>query len=116
MILQKLLFATVAVCFTAGIVSAQSPDSRDTQSRMSLFDAAESPSGPTSPSDLRRSTATAAELRQQRALYQMQQRIERLEAAAWLGYNPLRPNWSAIPMMSSRYAPTRIVYVPVYVR
>lgn len=57
---------------------------------------------------------SAAELRQARALYRSQQRIQRLEMYQWLGYEPLRPNWASIPSMTSRYQ-DRTIYVPVYI-
>lgn len=82
-----------------------------------IFDQAEkSPSlvDSTDPAKLR--AARAAEIRQARALYRSQQRIARLEHNLWMGYEPLRPNWNAVPMMSSRYNYRRTIYVPVYVR
>ncbi len=57
---------------------------------------------------------TAAQLRQARALYRSQQRIQRLEMYKWLGYEPLRPHWVTIPSMTSRYQ-NRTIYVPVYI-
>lgn len=72
-----------------------------------------------SPSDSRstsRTKMTAAELRQARALYQSEQRIRRLEAYKWMGYEPLRPNWPSIPAMTSPYPYRQTIYVPVYVR
>lgn len=120
MILRKLLIvaASVGVASLADSPSslAQPPASREAASRLSLFDSVEKLPTATSPSDVQSSMPTAAELRQQRALYQTRQRVARLEAAAWLGEAPLRPSWNSIPMMSSRYAPRRIVYVPLYVR
>jgi hypothetical protein len=67
-----------------------------------------------SSSGARVSRPTAAELRQARAQYRSQQRIERMERNLWAGYEPLRPNWNAIPMMSSRYRYPTTIYVPVY--
>lgn len=58
---------------------------------------------------------TAAELRQARAMRRSQQRIERMERNLWAGYEPLRPNWNSIPMMSSRFPYQYNVSVPVYV-
>ena len=58
---------------------------------------------------------TPMEIRQARALYQMRQRIARLERNAWLGYDPLRPQWTAIPMTNSGFQPRRVLRVPVYV-
>ena len=64
------------------------------------------------PSDRQR--MTAKELRQARAIHHRQQRLLRREHQLWLGYEPLRPHSTAIPMMSSRYGrPT--IYVPVFV-
>ncbi len=56
-----------------------------------------------------------AQLRQARALYRSQQRVARLEHNLWIGHQPLRPNWNAVPTMSSRYNYSRTIYVPVYV-
>jgi hypothetical protein len=67
-----------------------------------------------SDSSVRSSRMSTAELRQARALYRAQQRTARLEYNLWMGYEPLRPNWNAVPMMSSRYSNRRI-YVPMYV-
>ena len=58
---------------------------------------------------------TPMEIRQARALYQMKQRIARQERNAWLGYEPLRPHWTAIPMMNTGFQPRRVIRVPVYV-
>jgi hypothetical protein len=58
---------------------------------------------------------SVSEIRQARAMYRANQRVARLEHNLWMGYEPLRPNWSSTPMMSSRYAPRR-VYVPIYIR
>ena len=117
---QKFLLSTAVLCgLTLSVaidVSAQSPIAGERPSRLDLLSLDTSGPTLTSPSDMRRSAPTAMELRQERALYQMRQRIERVEAAAWLGYSPLRPNWSAQPMMSSSQTPQRVIYIPVYVR
>lgn len=68
-----------------------------------------------SASAAQRSAPTAAEIRQARAQFRAQQRMARIEARKWRGYEPLRPHWNAVPMMSSRYAARRVVHVPVYV-
>ncbi|MEO1615975.1 MAG: hypothetical protein AAFV88_09015 [Planctomycetota bacterium] len=60
------------------------------------------------------SKPTAAEMRQARAIYRSQQRIARMERNLWAGYEPLRPSWNSIPMMSSRYPAPRTVVVPFY--
>lgn len=57
---------------------------------------------------------TAQELRQARALYQAQQRVERIEQRTWAGHEPLRPVWNAVPMTSSRYPYRNTIYVPVF--
>lgn len=61
------------------------------------------------------SRPTAAEIRQARAQYRSQQRVARMERNLWAGYEPLRPNWNTIPMMSSRYASRHTIVVPIYV-
>lgn len=58
---------------------------------------------------------TVAQLRQARAQYRTQQRIQRMERNLWAGYEPLRPNWNAVPMMSSRYPYRNRILVPYYV-
>ncbi|MCA9135799.1 MAG: hypothetical protein KDB00_03545 [Planctomycetales bacterium] len=68
-----------------------------------------------SSSDLSAGQPSAASLRQSRAQYRSQQRIERLERNLWAGYEPLRPNWNSIPMMSSRYPYRSGIFVPLYV-
>ncbi len=67
-----------------------------------------------SQSDRRISKEKVAELRQQRALYRANQRMARMEYNQWMGHEPLRPGWSPMPMMNSRYAPPTIV-VPVFI-
>lgn len=97
-----------------GTAFAQQPRGQDSASA-SAAAAKSIPSfaGPSS-SSVRNSPMTTAELRQARALYRAQQRVARLEYNLWMGHEPLRPSWNAVPMMSSRYAP-RQVYIPVYV-
>ena len=65
-------------------------------------------------SDRRISKEKVTELRQQRALYRANQRMARMEYNQWMGHEPLRPRWSPMPMMNSRYAPPTIL-VPVYI-
>ncbi|MGI9467470.1 MAG: hypothetical protein ACR2OA_10145 [Rubripirellula sp.] len=67
-----------------------------------------------SQSDRRISQEKVAELRQQRALYRANQRMARMEYNQWMGREPLRPRWSPMPMMNSRYAPPTIL-VPVFI-
>ncbi|PNY36719.1 hypothetical protein C2E31_11410 [Rhodopirellula baltica] len=57
---------------------------------------------------------TVAELRQARAQLIEKQRLERMERNLWYGYEPLRPNWNAIPMMHSRYVQPSVYVVPIY--
>ena len=78
------------------------------------FTEKDTPSVARSSSDIRTSRMSVAELRQKRALYRANQRMARLENNLWMGYEPLRPKWNSIPMMSSRYT-TRRLYTPVYV-
>ncbi len=63
----------------------------------------------------RPSAIAMSQLRQERATYRYNQRVARIEANAWIGYEPLRPGWSSLPMMSSRYPARRTVVVPVFV-
>ncbi len=48
-------------------------------------------------------------------VYQEQQRLARLEANAWMGYEPLRPSWPSSPSMTSRYQTNRVVVIPYFV-
>lgn len=68
-----------------------------------------------SASDMQSGRPSVSELRQARAMYRSQQRIQRLERNLWNGYEPLRPNWNSIPMMSSRYPYRNTVVVPIFV-
>ncbi|MGV3482953.1 MAG: hypothetical protein ACO1RT_00900 [Planctomycetaceae bacterium] len=63
----------------------------------------------------RPAATSVSRLRQQRAAYQQSQRLARMEANAWFGHDPLRPGWSTVPMMSSRYTDRRTIVIPVYV-
>lgn len=86
--------------------------------RVGLFDSLEKPvtlSDEASPSNVRTSQISVAELRQARALHQANQRRARLEYNLWMGIEPLRPRWNSLPMTSSRY-PNHQLYVPVFVR
>ena len=105
-----LLTASIAL---VGTVSAQEPVIEPTTNpneAMSLFD---TPDPVVSPSQNRPSRMSVAELRQQRGLYKANQRMARMEYNLWMGYQPLRPQFNSIPMMSSRYKYRRI-YVPAY--
>ncbi|MEO1530052.1 MAG: hypothetical protein AAFX06_31955 [Planctomycetota bacterium] len=57
---------------------------------------------------------SAAELRQARAQLRARQRMMRMERNLWAGYEPLRPNWNSIPMMSSRFSTSYRTIVPIY--
>ncbi len=97
---------------------AQAPatdESDEMVEQISLFDSLETSTTPSSQSNVARSTMTVSELRQARALYRANQRVARFEYNLWMGHEPLRPRWNAVPMMSSRYT-NRKLYVPVYVQ
>ncbi|MCC9602425.1 hypothetical protein LOC67_17890 [Stieleria sp. JC731] len=57
---------------------------------------------------------TVSELRQARAQLREKQRLQRMERNLWYGYEPLRPNWNAVPMTHSRYNYRSTIVVPVY--
>ena len=63
------------------------------------------------PSESLDRAATTAELRLQRAQERQRQRIARIEAREWMGYDPQRPTRAALPFTTSRYQ----VYVPYHV-
>lgn len=69
---------------------------------------------PSSLVQLRERQISVAELRQSRALLKSDQRRARMEHNAWIGHEPLRPNWNAVPSMRSHYERRSLVYVPVY--
>jgi hypothetical protein len=122
-----LLIAASTTLLSSGAIGGTSALAQDSFSidddsidRVHLFDSLEKPAAAdrkstVSNSDVRRSRMSVAELRQARALYRSNQRVARLEYNLWMGYEPLRPNWNSVPMMSSRYTHRRL-YVPVYVR
>ncbi|QEF97533.1 hypothetical protein Mal15_15730 [Stieleria maiorica] len=91
------------------VVAKPTTDDADVVAAPHLIDAIPSSS------DLSTGPRTAAEIRQARAQYRSQQRMERMERNLWAGYEPLRPNWNSIPMMSSRYPYRHTVVVPLYV-
>lgn len=125
--IHRLLLTTLAVAALAGLVSDRSgyaqgiggifggSEARTSQgvnidNDAHLFDNISRPNA----SSERQSRMTVAELRQSRALFRANQRVARLEYNLWMQRTPLRPNWNALPMMSSRYTARR-VYVPIYV-
>ncbi|WP_164104330.1 hypothetical protein [Candidatus Laterigemmans baculatus] len=88
---KTLIAVAVMLAATAGVTRGDDP-----LPPIELFD--DAPSAV----ELHRSMPTAAELRQARALERRRQRIARLEAQAWAGYSPLRPNVDADPYTRSR--------------
>jgi hypothetical protein len=110
---------TVLSCgaFSATVARAQDPASKKSDAaldRIPLFDLLEEPATHPSESKVKRSRMSVSELRQARALYRANQRVARFEYNLWMGREPLRPRWNAVPMMSSRYTNYKY-YVPVYV-
>ena len=107
-----LLTASIAML---GTVSAQepviTPTIGDSDEAISLFD---TPAPVATPSQTRPSRMSVSELRQQRGLYKANQRMARMEYNLWMGYQPLRPQFNSVPMMSSRYRYRRVI-VPFYV-
>ena len=81
--------------------------------RVPLFGEADA-SGHPSQLKVGQTMMTPQEMRTARAIYRANQRVARLEHNLWIGHEPLRPNWNAVPMMSSRYGNPKF-YVPVYV-
>ncbi|GAA4458533.1 hypothetical protein [Novipirellula rosea] len=115
-ILPLSLVMVVFLSVSAPSSSAQEPEEMTFSEQVSLFDSMDLPSQTTHPSSQNLSPKTPAELRQARALYRSQQRIARQEYNLWMGREPLRPSWNAIPMTSSRYAPRHTYYIPVYIQ
>ena len=112
---KLLMTAAVIVMLANGVAVAQEtsrPRNPDASEILSLFGANSRQSG--SESD-RRARNSAADIRQARAAYRANQRMARQEYNLWIVYEPLRPSWNSIPMMSSRYTYQRF-YVPVYFR
>jgi hypothetical protein len=110
-------FAVVLICtFTAtNGISAQELPAPQEKAKTNIFaDAEKSPQSSRSTDPAQLKAQRVAQLRQARALYRSQQRIARLEHNLWMGYEPLRPNWNSVPMMSSRYNDRRTIYVPVH--
>jgi hypothetical protein len=119
-----LVFAALALlsCSTKGLSAQEAGENMTLEGveRVDPLNTLEKPAvkfseSETSQSDVRESKITIAELRQARALRQADQRRARLEYNLWIGYEPLRPNWSSSPMTNSRYGNHRI-YVPLFVR
>ena len=123
--MRFLAAALLSSLCTYGVVNAQQPDTAG------LFDVVEqnttesvapaaAPSdnevrlSGRSSSDVSTSKPTVMELRQARAMYRSQQRIARMERNLWMGYEPLRPGWTSIPFLQSRYPIQRTIYTPVY--
>ena len=114
------LFAAVATGMTLGTTAnaqelnpvVDPPPAPAVDERVSIFPA-QAAAHP-SETDEARYRRTAREMRTARAIFRANQRVARLERNLWLGYEPLRPRWNAVPMMSSRYNNPKF-YVPVYV-
>ncbi|WP_442507405.1 hypothetical protein SH528x_006323 [Novipirellula sp. SH528] len=115
-ILPLSLVMVAILCVNGRSSSAQDADDLTFSEQVSLFESLDSPSQATQPASQTLSPKTPAELRQARALYRSQQRIARQEYNLWMGREPLRPSWNAIPMTSSRYAPRHTYYIPVYIQ
>ena len=99
---KSLLAVAVLVVSTSGLSRGDEP-----LPPIQLFDEAPSAITAPSPRGLRPAMPTAAELRQARALERRRQRVARMEANAWAGYSPLRPNVDADPYSQSRTVSVR---------
>ncbi len=108
-------FALVVTSLGPISASAQEPFERTANDAVHLFESLRE-SDRVSPSAQRQvERPTVSELRIARGQYQAQQRLARLERNAWNRYQPLRPNWSSIPMTSSRFPTRTTIIVPVFV-
>jgi len=108
---RLLLIAATATTLVHGVARADD-QLRKTDAKkpaISIFDKSE----PSSLANVKRSRMSVAELRQARALLKADQRRARMEYNAWIGHEPLRPNWSAVPTMRSRYE-RQTIFLPVY--
>ena len=114
MIRQFVLASSVVIVSLGSVARADDPQASGsaTSGWSSLPLSKESGS---SPEILYNRSTQAQRLRQQRAMFQEQQRLARLEANAWMGYEPLRPNWPSSPSMTSRYRSNRVIVIPYYV-
>ncbi len=117
---MKRLFSALVVCtaLTMSQQAARSDDSRLTSGQDFAFAdirLSDEPSASSNAEPAKRTMSSVSRLRQERALYQQSQRIARMEANAWMGYEPLRPTWNAVPMMASRYPINRTIVIPVFV-
>ncbi|MGB7327380.1 MAG: hypothetical protein WBD31_21065 [Rubripirellula sp.] len=120
------IFALTAILGTLALAStsnAQAPISPpiDTAKpaaidRIKLYDSLEKSSDQNERTKSSSGQLSANEIRQARALHRADQRAARLDHNLWMGVNPLRPDWNAVPMMHSNYNYVqRRLYVPVYV-
>lgn len=96
----RTFLVALALTATLAVTAVQADDDRDERMRLD--------GGPSE--SIGRVTLTAAEIRQARALEQARQRVARLEAHAWAGRDPARPNIAANPYTQLRYR----VYTPNY--
>ncbi len=112
--IRRFLFATLVLCTAYGNVAGadDGPLTGPSSNWGSLPLTKESG---TSPEILYDRAAQARRLRQQRALFQEQQRLARIEANLWMGYEPLRPSWPARPSTVSGYRSSRVLVVPYFV-
>lgn len=111
--IRQFVLLTAAIAMF-GTVSAQEPvigPANETNETVSLFDTTDPV---VSPSQNRPSRMSVSELRQQRGLYKANQRMARMEHNLWMGYQPLRPQFNSVPMMSSKYRYRRVI-VPFFV-
>lgn len=117
---RHLLLAALIAAWTgvwlvdASVAQELDPFDGEPGEHIPLFNAVDQATSVSAESSIHQTTMTVDQLRQARALHRANQRVARLEYNLWMGYEPLRPNWNAVPMMSSRYT-NRRVYVPVYV-
>ena len=120
--IPMLRFLTTATLAIALGVSSQFAHADDSASKATEdyswadFRLSDEPSSSANLELTRPSVSAVNRLRQQRAAYSYNQRLSRIEANAWIGHEPLRPSWSALPMMSSRYPARRTITVPYYIQ
>jgi hypothetical protein len=108
-ILLAIAATSVLACTAAGEEKPLAPQT--SKPGLPVFD--NSRNEPSSLANARRKQESIAELRQARALLQADQRRARMERNAWLGHEPLRPHWNAVPYSRSRYE-RRAIVVPIF--
>jgi hypothetical protein len=113
---RQFLLTTISISVLSGLLLDNTSFAQEAAlfaegaDRVPMFD-----SRKPSKSNVKASRMSVSELRQTRALYRANQRVARIEHNLWMRREPLRPNWNAVPMMSSRYSNRRVI-VPVYIR